>query len=706
MTAIYKREVRSFFHSFIGWLYLAAMLLMMGIYFTYFVMLYGEPNIAYVLQGSVFLLQFVIPVLTMRSLAEDRKQKTDQLILTAPISILKIVLGKYLALLTVYAIPVVIVGLVPLMLSFFGEFQMGVSYTALSGFFLYGAFALAVGLFLSSLTESPVIAAVLTFLVLFLGYLMPGICSMISQTGNLLTRILSIFDMAGRFDAMAEGSLYVPSVIYYVSFALFFLFCTVQSIQKRRYSVSGGGLKTGAYNIGLIFVTAALTVIVNVLADKMPENLRSLDVTSNKMYTLTDETKTFVSELSEDIRIYVLANEEYKDENLDKTLRKLDALSDHITVTYVDPFVNPQFYSNYAETEPSSNSMIVVGPARSRVVDYYNIYGYDYYSYYEYQITGYDGEGQIVSALEYVTTDTMPKIYVVGGHNELELKGQFLQAIQKKNIEYEPLLLLSVEAVPEDAHAVIMNAPLNDYSDDDVDKIIAYLEKGGNAVIVPAWTDMELPNFERILDYYGVSITEGVILEENADAYYGQIPYLIFPQVIYDEMTESVADAIVFAPYAQGVLYDDEAQDILYAPLLETGETSYSRQYQPEELEVETDFRKADDDMEGPFVIAVRATKTVENNEISNGVIVAVEFFFTEDADSIVPGNNVKAFGGIIGALVEEDGTLLIPMKLYSAMLTFSTRTAAIVGLLSVVILPIGLLITGFVIWFRRRRTV
>ena len=170
MTAIYKREVRAFFHSFIGWLYLAATLSLTGIYFTYFVMLYGEPSIAYVLQGVTFLFQFAVPILTMRSLAEDRKQKTDQLILTAPVSVSKIVFGKYLALLTVCAIPVLVIGIIPFMLSFYGDFQMGVSYTALFGFFLYGAFALAAGLFFSSLTESPVIAAILTFIVLFLGY--------------------------------------------------------------------------------------------------------------------------------------------------------------------------------------------------------------------------------------------------------------------------------------------------------------------------------------------------------------------------------------------------------------------------------------------------------------------------------------------------------------------------------------------------------
>ena len=527
---------------------------------------------------------------------------------------------------------------------------------------------------------------------------------MISQTGNLVTDILSVFDMAGRFDAMLEGSLYVPSVIYYVSFAMLFLFCTIQSIQKRRYSVSSKGIKIGAYNIGILVLTTVLTVLVNVVAEKMPESVRSLDVTSNKLYTLTEETKTFLSGLSEDIRIYVMVNEEYKDGNLDKTLRRMTALSEHISVTYVDPLVNPQFYSNYSEDEPEANSLIVVGPARSKIVNYYDIYGYEYYSYYEYQITGYDGEGQIVSALEYVTTDTMPKLYMVSGHNELELETQFRQAIEKKNIACESLLLLSEEQVPEDAQALILNAPLSDYSDDDVEKIIRYLEKGGNAVIVPAWTDVELPNFERILDYYGVSVLNGVIMEGDSDYYYGQIPYLLFPKVDYDEMTENITESMVFAPYAQGLLYDESVQGISYIPLLETSETAYNKAYDQERLEVETDFKQKEGDREGPFVIALRAEKAAGDNLVSKGVILAAELFFTEDADSIVPGNNVKTFGNIVGGLVEQESTILIPMKSYSALMTFSTRSAAIVGLLSIVVGPVCLLAVGFVIWFRRRK--
>lgn len=164
MAAIYKRELRSFFHSFVGWLFLAATLFMMGIYFTVYNIMSGYPTISYVLQSIVFLFILTIPILTMRVLSEDRKYKTDQLILTAPVSVGRIVLGKYLALVTVLMIPTVLIGLTPLVLMRAGEFQTGISYTSLLGFFLYGCLGLAIGLFLSSLTESVVIAAVLTLI--------------------------------------------------------------------------------------------------------------------------------------------------------------------------------------------------------------------------------------------------------------------------------------------------------------------------------------------------------------------------------------------------------------------------------------------------------------------------------------------------------------------------------------------------------------
>lgn len=701
MIAIYKREVQSFFNSFIGWLFLAATLLIMGVYFTVYNIIYGYPNISAVLQSVIFLFMIAMPVITMRSLAEERKYKTDQLIFTAPVSIGKVVAGKYLALLSVFSIPVIAIGITPVILSFNGNFQMGISYTALLGFFLYGAFALSIGLFLSSLTESVVIAAVLTFVALFLGYLMSGLCSIISQTGNLLTKVLGAFDMIGRFDEMVSGSFYVPSVVYYVSFTLFMLFCTTQSIHKRRYAVSGKGLKIGAYSVGMIVIAAVLTVAVNIIAVNLPEDMISLDVTSNKLYTLTEESKEFVSNLQDDVTIYVLTNEDYKDGNLDKTVGKLKSLSDHITVSYIDPSVNPRFYTNYSATEPSSNSLIVVGPERSRVIDYNDIYEYEMdYMHSSYRLTGYDGEGQLVSALAYVTTDDMPKVYIVSGHDELVFEGAYTQAIQKENIEYEEISLLKTEKIPEDAKAVIMNAPTADYSEAEVDKLLDYLERGGNAIIIPTWTEKKLKNFEKILDYYGVLLVNGMIAEGDSGMYYAN-PFHLLPKINADDITDSVYNAAVFAPYARGLVYDDDSENVYYTPLLETSSVSYSKV----NLETAENFDKAKEDIEGPFTIALKAEKTLDGGNISSAVIVATENLFTESADGMVPGNNIKLFGSVLSALVEHESSISVPVKYYdSTNLVFPTRIYAFVGIVSIIIIPLFCLITGFAVWLGRRK--
>ena len=164
----------------------------------------------------------------MRILAEERKNKTDQMILTAPVSIWKIVLGKYLALETVFAIPCAVLCLYPLLLSRYGTIPYGETYVSLLGFFLYGSAAVAVGVFVSSLTESQVIAAVVSVVFIFIGYVMAGICNLISPTGNLLTKVLKVYDLTTPFIDLINGNLKLTSLAYYLSF-IFLLSSLFQS---------------------------------------------------------------------------------------------------------------------------------------------------------------------------------------------------------------------------------------------------------------------------------------------------------------------------------------------------------------------------------------------------------------------------------------------------------------------------------------------
>ena len=266
MSTICKKEIRAYLTSMSGYVFIAFMLLVTGIYFTAYHMNMAYPIFGYTLSAVNFIFLIVTPILTMRALAEEQRQKTDQLLLTSPLSVTDIVVGKFLGMVTIFAIPV---------------------YTAILGFFLLGCSNIAIGLFLSSLTESPVIAAVITFGALFICYMMNSLTSILSQTAatsfmiiavlilgvavviysvvkntflaviigivgegvlaaiyflkstlleGAIQKILSVFDLSSHFDDFTNGILDVSNVVYYLTVIGLFLFFTVQSIQKRRWS--------------------------------------------------------------------------------------------------------------------------------------------------------------------------------------------------------------------------------------------------------------------------------------------------------------------------------------------------------------------------------------------------------------------------------------------------------------------------------------
>lgn len=703
MRAIYKRELKAYFQSFIGFLFIGATLFILGLYFTVYNLFYGYPYISYAVSSAVFLFFISIPILTMRILSEERKQKTDQLILTAPVSVGGIVLGKFLAMLTVFLIPVLVVSIYPLILTFFGSVPLAESYLALLGFFLYGVTCIAVGLWVSSLTESQVIAAVLSFGLLFLGYIMDGICSLISSTGNWLTKLLGCLDMYNRFTSFLRGTLDVSAVIYFVSFTVLMLFLTVQSIQKRRYSVSVKSLQMGAYNTGMIGVAVVLAVVVNLLAGELPGSVKTVDVTSQKIYSLTDTTRDFLKELQEDVTIYVLAGEDSRDVTLATTLERFQDATEHITVEYVDPAVNPRFYMQYTDTAVSAHSLIVVSEKRNKIVDYSSVYETEYdYTTYTSNTTGYDGEGQLTSAIAYVTSDSMPKVYILEGHGETALSSTFTDAVKKENMEYESINLMNYDAVPEDAHCLVIDAPTSDFSEDDLQKILTFMENGGNALVISTWTGQELPNFHKFLEAYGLSVTDGLVIEQDRNCYYQNQTFLL-PNVQRDDMTSSVYGSYyIFVPYAQGIRVPEEESDTLtYTTLLSTSDSAFARG----NLENVDSYEMTETDEAGPFALGVRAERQENDETTSTLVLYSSAYLFEDSANQMVSGANLMLFSTTIGNLTENEVSVSVPVKSYevSTLLVPQSRIV-LLALVTTIILPVGLLIVGFVIWFKRRK--
>ena len=287
MLAIYKRELKSYLTSMVGYLFMFFVLLIAGIYFSAYQLSAAYPKFEYTLNAMTFVFLIAVPILTMRVLAEERKQKTDQLLLTSPVSVFGIVMGKYLALVTIYAIPIAVLATYPLIMSKFGTVAFGSAYTALLGFFLLGSANIVIGVFFSAITESQVIAAVLTFVFLFAFYMMNGISSFFSQTamstcvtfGLLIIalslmiysmiknavisgiicvageavlviiyvvkssvfeggiqKVMEVFNLSSHFENFTNSIFDVTGVLYFVSVITICIFLTMQTILKRRWN--------------------------------------------------------------------------------------------------------------------------------------------------------------------------------------------------------------------------------------------------------------------------------------------------------------------------------------------------------------------------------------------------------------------------------------------------------------------------------------
>lgn len=710
MWAIYKREIKSFFQSVIGWLFLAAIMGLFGLYFYVYNLAYASPYISNTLSATTVILLIAVPVLTMRILAEERKAKTDQLILTSPVTVGKLVVGKYLAVGTIFSIAVVIMTIATLFLRMFGEIPFGESFAALLGFWLFGMTCIAIGTFISSITESQVISAVLTFAVLFLGYMMSGITQVISTTGNILTKILNCFDLTSGLDNFFQGCIDVKSVVYYVTLSVLFLFFSSQSIQKRRWSMSTRKLKLGAFSTGMIAVAMVAAVAVNMVASQLPEKMASIDVTSEKLYSITEDTEKILKDLKEDITIYLIADEDSQDTNLEKTLKRYEDASGHIKVEYKDPSVSPTFYQKYTDTALSNNSIIVAGESRSRVIDYNDIYEYSVdYTTYQQSVTGYDGEGQITSAISYVTSENNTVMYEISGHGEASLSGGFTDALQKQNVELETLNLVESETIPEDAACIFMMGPAKDYSEDDVNKIMTYLENGGKAVIAANYQAEDLTNFKTILAAYEVSIADGMIVEGNTGYYYPQAPYWLLPEIQYDTVTASARNGYILLPCSQGFTYpeqleeEEESSDITYTPLLTTSEDAYSKV----DIANAESFAKEENDIAGPFAVGLHVSKAAaeEGGESTELYLFGTSDMFTDQASSYVYGNNLTLFTGITTQFSGGEAESVIPVKSYKTSNLIVSQAAVTGGMLiMLIILPVGLLVAGIIIWVRRRK--
>ena len=697
MLAIYKRELRAHMNSFIGLLFTAVSLFFVGIYFTSYQLLGGYPYFSVTMDSVSSILWMTVPVLCMKVFSEERHNKTDQLTLTAPVTVGQIVLGKYLALVSVLGITTLITIIYPLIMAAYGKILVGETYVAILGYFLYGAASIAVCVLISALTESQVIAAVLGFVALLLGNLTGALGSMISVKGNWFTNALAVFDLATPFTKLLNGIFDIPSVVYFLTVIGFTLFLTTQVIQKRRYSVSVKQLSMGAYSTGMIAVVTALVVIINLFLGKLPSTMTVIDFSSQKLYSLTETTEFFLDRLDQDVRIFVMADEESADPTVEHTLSRYEDYSDHINVVYVDPVTNPTFITKYTSDSVSLHSLVVESDKRHKVIDYADLWVWTQSGNSTIQ-AGYDAEGQITGAISYVISEKAPVIYVSEGHSELELPEGVVASLSKESVEVESVNLKNVESISKDVCALFIHAPKVDFNDYETEIVLDYMNNGGIVIFVTGSVGTERPNCDKILEAMNLELVDGMVVEGNTDFYY-QNQLFVLPNIESTIYTEDINanQYKVFAPYTQGIIISEENTTFVYTSILNTSRMSFSRV----DLSA-THLEETENDISGPFYIGIEAL-----NERTGGklIVYSCSELFLDNADSVSNGTNQALLVNSIVTSVDVELDITVPEKSYLVdNIMVPTMTIVVLGAVTVFILPISLLITAFVIWFKRRR--
>lgn len=466
-------------------------------------------------------------------------------------------------------------------------------------------------------------------------------------------------------------------------------------------------LKHGTYSMAVTAVVIAIVVVLNLVVQEIPSKYREIDLSSQKLYTIGEQTEKILKNLKKDVTLYYIAQDGTESSDIKNLLEKYEEGSKHITVEQKDPAVSPKFASQYTSDNISNNSIIVVCGDKSKVVDYSSMYETSInYQTYSQEVTGFDGEGQLTSAINYVVSDNMPVLYNLEGHDESSMSETMKETIEKANIEIKFLNLLSEEAVPDDAECLFIFAPATDLTKEEADKIISYLENGGKALIVSNYTDEDMPNFESVLENYGVQPVDGIVLEGNTDNYVSQNPYYLLPNIESGEITSELSSQsrYVLVPLAQGIKKADNIRDTLnISSILTTSDSAYSKT----NLKDMDTMEKEGGDIEGPFDLAVSITEKVGDDKETQIAYFASASIFNDSINSMVSGTNYELLSASLAWMCSTDDSnqISIPSKSYdTTTLTVPTADINFWSIFVTGVLPVCTLLIGFGIWMKRRK--
>lgn len=422
---------------------------------------------------------------------------------------------------------------------------------------------------------------------------------------------------------------------------------TAENREKRKVK-NKNALKGGSYSLIISAVVLAILIVVNVFASALPTNLTQYDISSSQLYSITSNTKVVVNALEKDVTIYWIVQSGKEDAIIENLLNRYDSLSDHIEVVKRNPDVYPTFAEQYTDETVENNSLVVECGDRSRYISYRDIYVTETNIYSYSYSTSFDGEGAITSAIDYVVSDDLPQMYVLEGHGEAELPSTFSDQLEKE-------------------------------------MLASYVQEGGKLMVMAGPTeDGVLTNLYSLLEDYGVTTSEGIVVESDRNYYAFQAPYVLLPEIVSSDITDSLIaeNYYVLMPISQGLTVGTAPDGVTVTKLLTTSSTAFSK-VAGYDL---TTYEKEEGDIDGPFALAVSISNSSEGQIVWFSSSTFLEDMYNAYSSGANSDMTMNALSSLIG---EREAMSIRSKSLNYNYLTISDSTSSLLKVMMIGIFPL-----------------
>lgn len=456
--------------------------------------------------------------------------------------------------------------------------------------------------------------------------------------------------------------------------------------------------KRGSYTLAMTSIVIAIVIVFNMIINLIPENKRQFDISSSNIYEISSKSKKIINKVDHDVTFYVLAEKSSTDKRIKTFINKYASLSDKIHIKWIDPVLHPSALTKYGTEE---NNIVISCKKTNRTTtvsfDDILVSSASYYSTSS-SASSFDGDGQLTSALNYVTSDKEYKAYYTSGHGESSLSSEVTSLLTKSRVSTSDLLLMTATSIPDDCDLLIINGATSDFTKDEVKLLSSYLKKGGKVVTLLAQTNKSMKNLYGLLKDYGLTVQSGYIADTER-SYQGNYYYLIPNLSVSGDMASGISSNSVMMINSKGMTQSTPARDSIST---DSFMTTSSNGYAVTEKK----------QTQGTYVLGATSTESVKVKN-SKGKKVTKESRLTvygsnmlideQITSSFSSLENLTLFTNSVTASLDNADNVSISPK----NLEVSYNTIAHPGpfsILVVFVIPVGLIIGGFIVWFRRRR--